>query len=80
MNWNLKNNRKPKIYLNTRKKIWNGSWNIIREPTIPKILSEYPEYIFKILKFYLKPESLTENLLKKNIRNTENISKRPKYA
>ena len=76
----LKNNRNPQKIFKYSKKIWNASWNITQEPTMRKLLSEYPKYIFKILKFYLKSESITENLPKKNIRNTKNISKIPKYA
>ena len=76
-----KNQTNTQKYLNTQKtQIFTQI--LLDEPKISKVLYEYPKYIFKILKFYLKLETITENVYPelKNICNTENISKIPKYT
>lgn len=53
------------------------------EKKYPKFYLNTPKYIFKDLKFYLKPKNITENMKSefiKNICNSENISKILKYT
>ena len=64
-NQNTKNTRKSNKYPKIFKYSKNSKFysNLTRRTkNIYKFLSEYPKYILKILKFYLKLETITENV------------------